>query len=111
MALLPLLLDACAVHIQDETFCALVPGDYGAVCDNFLTTKPQTLTKAQWDAMQNSWNAQGYAVECTTSKAIGDIKTEIEQLCSVTRCDYEVEKKILDGLNRMQGLALTGLRF
>lgn len=98
-----ILLSNCSVKINDFTACALVPGNYGAVCDNFLTSNPQTLNEEQWQAIQTQWMSQGWATECTTSEAISDIKQELEKLCSVTRCTYE-ETKILQDLERLENL-------
>lgn len=96
------LLSSCAVPIHDETFCALVPENEGAVCDNFLTSNRQVLTEAEWLSLQATWNGQGSAVECTTSQALGNLKEEVEKLCSEYPCDSETKKKILNGLEKME---------
>lgn len=105
-----LCLTDCAVQIQDEQFCSPVPGHFGAVCDNFLTANQIILTEDQWIALQASWNAQGEAVECTRSNTLGDIKKEIERLCSLAPCSYPVKKKILEGLNKIQALGKDQLQ-
>jgi hypothetical protein len=86
-----LLLNSCATTIHDGPFCSLVPvlpneceGSRGAVCDNFLTHAPQTLTGPQWKALQASWLAQGYSTEATNSLYASYLKEEIEQFCSTS---------------------------
>lgn len=104
MAVAALLLSGCSVTIKDETFCSPVPGNFGAVCDNFLTSKQQILDEAEWVALQASWISDGEAVECTTSKTLGDIKAEVEKLCSVAKCNVDTQAAIIDGLNKIQNL-------
>ena len=108
MAALLLLLSGCATTIHDNTHCALIPSVLngvllpdggGAACDNFLTSKPQTLNQAAWQAMELSWETAGEAVECTTSGALGDLKAEIEDLCSRTSCDYDTTQTILNAVD------------
>ena len=103
MTVLPFL-SSCAVQINDEQFCSPIPGGNGAICDNFLTSNQMILSEADWQALQASWINSGNAVECTTSKTVGDIKKELEQLCSVAKCDDVAQKKIVDGLNKIQSL-------
>jgi hypothetical protein len=106
--LLALLSISCTVSIKDETFCALVPGNNGAICDNFLTANQQILDEAQWQALQMTWQNQGQATECTQSDTVGDIKAEIEKLCALAPCTYEIkkaQKKILKVLSKMQRTA------
>jgi hypothetical protein len=80
--------------VKDEQFCAVVPGGLGAACDNFLTSNQLILNQAQWEALQTSWQNAGNAVECTTSSTVGDLKSEIEKLCSLTTCDYQTTLKL-----------------
>lgn len=101
-----LILSSCTVHITDEPFCALIPFNNGAVCDNLLTSNPETLNQDQWVERQSEWMSNGWAVECTTSHAIGDIKAEIEKLCSKTKCDYDTQKAITEGLAKVQNLGV-----
>ena len=84
-----LLLSSCSVNIEDAQFCSPLPGSLGAVCDNFLTSNPITLDETQWVAQQELWISQGVALECTTSKTLGDFKGEIEKLCSKVNCTYQ----------------------
>lgn len=103
-----LLLSSCAVKIKDEQFCAPMPGHMGAVCDNFLTANQLILDEAAWQALQASWVSGGFAVECTTSQTLGDIKGEIEKLCSVAKCTYETKVQlaaIIKTIKRMQAVA------
>lgn len=99
-----LLLNSCAIKINDSQWCSPIPQDQGAVCDNFLTSNQLILDETQWQALQTTWISQGKAVECTNSDTLGDIKTEIEQLCSVTSCDYETQAKIVKGLLKLKNL-------
>lgn len=100
-----LLLANCnSVPISDAQFCSPIPGDLGATCDNLLSKNQEILTQDQWVNRQAEWQAQGFSTECTTSKTIGDIKGEIEKLCSVTKCNYQVKQKILKGLSKIQAL-------
>lgn len=97
-------LSSCAVKINDYEFCSPLPNSLGAVCDNFLTANQKILSEEEWQAKQADWIAAGEAVECTQSKTIGDIKGEIEKLCSVSRCHYETKRAIIDGLSKIQAL-------
>lgn len=96
-----LLLSGCAVQIADMTVCSPIPGTDFAACDNFLTSDPQTIN---WTTEQSTWASQGYATECVNSDALGNIKAEIEKLCSLTACDYPTEQAILSGLKKIQEL-------
>lgn len=109
MVVLPLLASSCAVPIKDDTFCARIPGGgLGAVCDNFLTANQRILDEQQWQLLQASWEAHGDSVECTTSSAVAALKAEIEKLCSVSTCTYEVQSLVqnfFSKLNSIQGKA------
>lgn len=99
-----LLFTSCAVKIHDYQFCSPIPGGLGAVCDNFLTSNHEILDKAAWEIRQTEWIAAGNSVECTTSKSVGDIKGEIEKLCSVARCDRQIKAKIMKALTKIEAL-------
>jgi hypothetical protein len=98
MGQLLLSLSGCATVIKDGTFCSPFPGPGGtwAACDNFLTKKPQTLNPAQWEVLQQQWILKGWALEVTESDTVGNIKTELEQLCSKTACDDETSQAVDD---------------
>jgi hypothetical protein len=101
----PLLGSGCATAIKDFQYCSPIPGGLGAACDNFLTANQQILDQATWLALQANWAAQGQATECTTSQVVGDLKAEIEKLCSVTKCSYVTAAKvqvIVSGLKKIQ---------
>jgi hypothetical protein len=103
-----LLLNACSVKIKDEQFCAPIPGHLGAVCDNFLTANQIILDEAAWQDLQNTWASAGFATECTSSSTLGDIKSEIEKLCSVAKCTYATKAKVaavVSAISRMQAVA------
>lgn len=111
--LLLLTLEGCATVIHDHTFCSPIPvmpdgTRLGAVCDNFLTHKPQTLNETDWEALQASWVAKGYAIEVTESNAVGDLKDELEKLCSRSPCDTDMTdtvQALIQTLARMQETA------
>jgi hypothetical protein len=79
----------CATKIYDFKSCGLIPGGLGADCDNFLTSAPQSLTEAQWEALEASWNAAGSAVECIQSASLAQLKGELEKLCTTGKCTYQ----------------------
>ena len=99
-----LLLQASScVQIKDFQACALIPGNLGATCDNFLTSNQQIYDEVEWESLLASWNAQGDAAECMPSSALGNLKAEIEQLCSVETCDDQTVKAkqaLLKGINQ-----------
>lgn len=78
----------CVTVIKDATFCSPLPGGQGAACDSLLTHHQQILSAEEWAALQTSWNNLGSAIECTNSETVGDLKEEIELLCSHAKCDY-----------------------
>jgi len=104
-----LLLNSCAVQIHDEQWCSPLPQNIGATCDNFLTSHQLVLNELQWIQLQQSWNKSGQAVECTSSGTIGDIKKEIEQLCSVAACDSSTQVTIIRGLEKIRTLGMDRL--
>lgn len=102
-----LLLSSCGhVPIKDEEFCSPIPDNLGATCDNFLTANQQILDEDQWLALQANWQKAGNATECTTSGTVGDIKAELEKLCSVAPCDYAVKAQLLRGLEKIRTLGV-----
>lgn len=98
----------CAVQIRDFQFCSPVPGNLGAVCDNFLTDNQLILDEAQWVALQADWITHGQAVECTQAQVVGDLKSEIEKLCSVSSCTYETKQKVDQIISSLQKIETTG---
>lgn len=92
----PLLASCGSVEIKDVQFCSPIPGGLGAVCDNFLTSNQLILDEIQWTILKDSWQV----VECTSYASLADMKAEVEKLCSVTKCTYEM-KKAIAGLNRI----------
>jgi hypothetical protein len=84
-----MLSSSCAVKIHDHQFCSPIP-NHGAACDNLLTKKPIILDDMQWAYLQMKWASRHQAMECTTSDSLADFKTDIEQLCSKTSCEYLV---------------------
>lgn len=108
MALTTLTASGCAIQIHDFQYCSPIPGAIGAVCDNFLTDNQLILDEAQWLALQAQWMAQGQSVECTTSQTVGDLKAEIEKLCSVTRCTYKTRQQVRQIVSRLRKIETTG---
>lgn len=104
-----LLLPSCAVTIHDFQYCSPIPGGLGAACDNFLTANQLILDEPGWEALQASWIAQGQAVECTTSTTVGDLKAELEKLCSKTRCNYETKQAVKTAVRSLEKMLATGV--
>ena len=77
---------SCAVPIKDEQFCADM-GSQGAACDNLLTSNPIIIPQPAWDSMREG-------MFCESNQAVGDIKAEIESLCSKTPCSYQVKEAL-----------------
>ena len=93
MVLLSLLSSACSVKIKDETFF-IDAGESGAVTVNFLSTGSTIIDKAAWDSMREG-------MFCMSSDAIGDIKGEVEKLCSRTSCTYEQKQYFYEFMVRV----------
>jgi hypothetical protein len=96
------------VQIQDEQFCSPIPGNLGAVCDNFLTSNQLILNEAQWIALQATWQSAGNATECTSSSTLGDIKGELEKLCSKTPCTYEQAQQVKTAVANIDRMIAMG---
>lgn len=92
------------VTIKDARFCSPIPNHYGAVCDNFLISNQLILSEEEWQEMQLNWERSGWGVECTPSQTLGDIKAEIEKLCSKTECTYQM-KQAISGLVKIINLS------
>lgn len=109
LTVLPLLLlNSCATTVHDAPFCSPIPGGYGAVCDNLFAKNPETLSEAEWEARILSWESKGWALECTESDAVGNLKKEIELLCSKTPCNEDTVSAIqvvVQVLGKMQKTA------
>ena len=81
--------NGCAVKIHDFQSCGLIPIAGGASCDDFLSSNPETLNQAQWEALEATWNAAGSAVECMESASLVQLKAELESLCTPGKCTDE----------------------
>lgn len=95
-----LTLSGCtSVKIKDFPVCADI-GTQGATCDNFLTSNPKVIPQPVWDDVR-------FGQLCIKSDDFGELKREIEQLCSSRRdlCDYETEQAIHAFFQRMDRLA------
>lgn len=110
-----LALSSCATTLHDYTFCNPLsstdqqrPG--GANCNDFYNAHPQQLDKIGYINLLASWVSAGYAIEVTNSKAVSDIKSELEKLCSEVACNQDavaLRDKILSGINRVEKTAAT----
>lgn len=103
--MVPLILNSCAVSIKNEQFCSPIPGGLGSVCDDMLDSNQLVLTQDEWVSKQIEWQSEGQAVECTSSNTIGDFKIELEQLCSVTQCNYNTQA-IINALDKIKTLGV-----
>jgi hypothetical protein len=115
MALSLLLCSGCDdVDVADFQGCSPIPNtvtdsppDFGAACDNFLTSNQLILTHVQWVATQASWIKAGSGVECVPTSAIANLKKEVEKLCSVAKCTYTQKAILMAGLDRLAATATT----
>lgn len=111
------------MQVKDEQFCSPLPPYkdpetgatvyLGAVCDNFLTANQLILDESAWQKLQESWRTTGQSTECTNSNTIGDIKGELEKLCSRTRCSYKMLSAIRTGnrsLSKVMNLGVTAAK-
>jgi len=95
-----MVLDGCAVSIKDEQICSPIPGIGGAVCDNLLTSNPETYSETGWETLQASWGI----TECFSAQALGDFKEEIEHACSKIKCNEATKKNMLNNIQRLQNM-------
>jgi hypothetical protein len=94
-----LTLSACSqVKIKDFQVCGDI-GTQGATCDNFLTEHPVDIRQPEWDDYR-------FGMLCISSDSFGELKREIEQLCSAhaNQCDYETQKQMKSFFKRMEKL-------
>jgi hypothetical protein len=96
------LLSSCAVEIKDARYCVLAPGA-PIVCDNFLSSNQAILTDSEWLALQTQWGA----TFCEAQSSFADLKTEIEELCSKTACDYPTQQAIKMIFAKIESKRLT----
>lgn len=89
--------------MKDETLFALKGPGLGAFEAHFLSSATADLTQAQWDAISPG-------MICLDAVAFGDLKKEIEELCSVAVgpfqsqvCVYQSSVNVL--LNRIRILS------
>lgn len=87
----------------------LAPWGGGAVCDNFLTSQPVTLSQDAWEAQLLAQINQGIAPEVIPATALGNLKKEVEALCSDSTdgCSYSTSQKtatIAANIGRLQSL-------
>lgn len=86
MALLSLAICSCAVEVKEETFYTDA-GDNGAIISHFYSSDSSVMGKAAWDSVREG-------MTCMGPQAIGDIKSEIEDLCSKQSCDEATQGRI-----------------
>lgn len=82
-----LLSSSCAVPIKNERWYGDV-GPKGAIWFETLSELSGSVSKEDWDQMR-------IGMACTTTDVVGEIKAEIEKLCSKTQCDYEKVEEAL----------------
>lgn len=85
---------SCAVRINDETFY-VDAGSLGAVTVNLLTPGSEIVPPDQWNPMREG-------MFCMSPQSFGDIKTEIEELCSKTTCSYQVKQALQGFTGRVE---------
>jgi hypothetical protein len=117
-----LLLAGCSTPIADVTYYTLIPpipGDTcviensvvpspapactvlrGATVDNFLTANQQILDGPGLLAQIAAMNSSGEAAVVISQSAVANLKKEIEDLCSRTKCSYQ-EKAALAILGKV----------
>jgi len=99
--MVPCLCLSCGtVQVKDEQWCSPIPGVGGAACDWFLHSHQEIKTAEQWSALQAQWGV----IECTSAQTVGDLKGEVEKLCSEVKCTEEVKQTLLQGLERIKNL-------
>ncbi len=80
--------------MKDENFYLDV-GDQGAIEVHFLSTGSTLISKAQWDSIREG-------MFCMSAEAIGDFKSEIEQLCQETSCDQQAQFNIKQAFDHIE---------
>jgi hypothetical protein len=99
------LLSSCSENIANFQGCSPLPGGLGADCDDFLDSNQLQLNPQQWATLLNSWYAAGDPPVCMRASAVGNVKAEIEKLCSEYPCDYLTQQAITQGLMRLQNMS------
>lgn len=69
-------------------------GDAGAVSFNFLTPGENHYSKSDWDSLR-------FGMVCESPEAFGNIKAELEKLCSEVKCDLKIVLMI-EALNELK---------
>lgn len=82
---------SCATAIKEESFYTDA-GDDGAILSHFYSTDSSVIGKAAWDALRPGFT-------CMSPDTFGDIKSEIEKLCSKTPCSEQQQKELTHMLN------------
>jgi hypothetical protein len=87
--MVPQLLSGCTqVPIKDEIVYGN-KGMLGSIEFHTLTTETREVTFQEWMQI-----IRDNPLVCTSVTAFGDVKTELEQLCSVTPCSPDVASAI-----------------
>lgn len=84
-------LSGCAVPIKEETFYTDA-GQDGAILSHFFSTDSSVIGKAAWDSIREG-------MTCMGPDAIGDIKAEIEKLCTKVACTQAPETITAQNVN------------
>jgi hypothetical protein len=73
-----LLLSSCATEIVEQDFYT-DRGEDGAVITHFFSDASSDISKQAWDSIREG-------MTCVSETGIGNLKTEIESLCSRVSC-------------------------
>lgn len=82
--------------VHDFQACA-DGGDSGGFCDNYLTDAQVHYAKPDWDKLRFGWL-------CVNSTDYGNIKTELEEACSLLKCSYEQTKTMNSFFQKVDSL-------
>jgi hypothetical protein len=91
------LVSGCAVQIKDEPLY-VDEGALGAVEVHLFTPGSTDISESQWAALR-------FGMVCMSAQSFGDIKLEIESLCSKASCDEQTTQamqNIIQILERVQ---------
>ncbi len=87
-----LLLSCGTVTIKESTFYTDVSPN-GAIVTHFYDPSIERMGQAAWDRVRGG-------MTCMPAQTFGDLKIELEQLCSKTKCDKEAAQATSAFLDR-----------
>lgn len=93
-----------SVSIKEEDFYTDAHPN-GAILSHFYDTTISYIGDAAWDQLREG-------MICISADTFGDLKTEIEQLCSDAKCDKSVQKKLAQAEENFKraGISAKALR-